>query len=454
MAFRDKEAAWAQVSMLRPPARGDRRPPPRGGRTPTDRRQRIVADLIDGLESNLDDMTATIVRTMRTEIPAYADITSVRRLEALQETVRTLVELFFATTRRGRRLAPDEERLVAAITADPSEQAISLQSVLSGVRLAMRIGWQFGVAQAKGMDQSPDAVEALGVIAARLFDFVDDVSTTVTERHLTEEQARLTRRERDRRSMLDDLLAGAFPSEADIVTVAAAHGVNLGTTQLLILVTTSSPDARWTIREATASLSRRISGAAAIPVSGGPTPHAVLLCPVDNTERRSAALATADAVARSHGVLVLAVAGLVAPAAVHNAYRRASEDLELVVSLHNKPGLVEAADLVVYRILTGDPDEQRAFIATTLGPVLALPPAHGRPILETLEALQAGDGSVEAAALTLHVHPKTVRYRLGRLTELTGLHFHRPPDRFHLGLAMHLVKIHRVDARHAAVRPR
>jgi sugar diacid utilization regulator len=401
-----------------------------------------VEDLIGGLESTLDDMVATILRQMRAEIPAYAEITSLRRLEALHEAVRTLVELFFVTAREGRRLAPDELRVVAAVSADSGEQSISLQSVLSAVRLAMRVGWQCGVAQARGMSQSPGAVDALGEVAARLFDFVDDVSTTLTERHLADQQARVTNRERDRRTMLDDLLAGAFPSEADIVTVAAEHGVDLGTDQLLLIVAAGSADARWTIRDATTRLSRRITGAVAIPVSGGSSPHAVILCPISGPEQRSAVLGIVDAVASAHGVLVLAGPGVLGPADVHRSYTRASEDLKLALSLHTKPGLVQADDLVVYRLLTGDPHDQRAFVMETLGPLLALPATHRQPILETLDALQAGNGSVDAAALALHVHTKTVRYRLRRLTELTGWHFYQHPDRFHLGLAVHLLKIH------------
>jgi hypothetical protein len=41
----------------------------------------------------------------------------------------------------------------------------------------------------------------------------------------------------------------------------------------------------------------------------------------------------------------------------------------------------------------------------------------------------------------LHVHPKTIRYRLGRLTTLTGLRLRHPPDRFRLELAVHLLRL-------------
>ena len=45
----------------------------------------------------------------------------------------------------------------------------------------------------------------------------------------------------------------------------------------------------------------------------------------------------------------------------------------------------------------------------------------GGELLETLDAFFAAGGVLESAARALYVHPNTVRYRLRRVAEVTGL---------------------------------
>ncbi|MDN5932184.1 MAG: helix-turn-helix domain-containing protein, partial [Pseudonocardia sp.] len=51
-----------------------------------------------------------------------------------------------------------------------------------------------------------------------------------------------------------------------------------------------------------------------------------------------------------------------------------------------------------------------------------LAPLHiaGGALLDTLTAYLDGGGALESCARTLFVHPNTVRYRLRRVSELTG----------------------------------
>src|SRR5690606_28988163 len=55
---------------------------------------------------------------------------------------------------------------------------------------------------------------------------------------------------------------------------------------------------------------------------------------------------------------------------------------------------------------------------------------------ETLDAFFAAGGVLESAARALYVHPNTVRYRLRRVAEVTGLTPSRPRDAFALRLAL------------------
>ena len=64
-------------------------------------------------------------------------------------------------------------------------------------------------------------------------------------------------------------------------------------------------------------------------------------------------------------------------------------------------------------------------------------PAEGEEaLLETLDAFFAAGGVLEGAARGLFVHPNTVRYRLRRVGEITGLTPLAPRDAFALRIAL------------------
>jgi DNA-binding PucR family transcriptional regulator len=96
------------------------------------------------------------------------------------------------------------------------------------------------------------------------------------------------------------------------------------------------------------------------------------------------------------------------------------------------PNPVAADDLLPERALAGDMAARRALRHDVYG---ALSRAGGG-LLETLDAFFAAGGVLESAARELYVHPNTVRYRLKRVAEVTGLSPLDGRDAFALRLAM------------------
>jgi purine catabolism regulator len=71
---------------------------------------------------------------------------------------------------------------------------------------------------------------------------------------------------------------------------------------------------------------------------------------------------------------------------------------------------------LVDALLSGaDPVELQARVDLVLDPLRDHP-----PLLETLVAYLSADQNVNVAAEALHVHPNSLRYRLGRVEELLG----------------------------------
>ena len=60
----------------------------------------------------------------------------------------------------------------------------------------------------------------------------------------------------------------------------------------------------------------------------------------------------------------------------------------------------------------------------------------GGELLETLDGFFAAGSSLEGAARALYIHPNTVRYRLRRVGEVTGLSPLLPRDAFALRIAL------------------
>ena len=80
------------------------------------------------------------------------------------------------------------------------------------------------------------------------------------------------------------------------------------------------------------------------------------------------------------------------------------------------PRPVGADELLPERALDGDADAVRILVTQVYEPLLPGGPA----LLDTLTAYLEQGSSLEASARMLFVHPNTVRYRLKRVTELTG----------------------------------
>ncbi|MEV6348502.1 helix-turn-helix domain-containing protein [Actinoplanes sp. NPDC051851] len=101
------------------------------------------------------------------------------------------------------------------------------------------------------------------------------------------------------------------------------------------------------------------------------------------------------------------------------------------------PSPVSADDLLPERALAGDMDARRQL----RNDVFAALTRAGSGLMETLDAFFAAGGVLESAARELFVHPNTVRYRLRRVAEVTGLSPLDGRDAFTLRMAMSIGRL-------------
>jgi PucR C-terminal helix-turn-helix domain/GGDEF-like domain len=113
------------------------------------------------------------------------------------------------------------------------------------------------------------------------------------------------------------------------------------------------------------------------------------------------------------------VVGPVAPD-LAGAVRSASAALagsHAVAAWPDAPRPVLADDLLAERALDGDEEARARLVADVHGALVKA----GGDLIETVSAYLEQAGSLEGAARLLFVHPNTVRYRLRRVTDLTGV---------------------------------
>ena len=88
------------------------------------------------------------------------------------------------------------------------------------------------------------------------------------------------------------------------------------------------------------------------------------------------------------------------------------------------PRPVLADELLAERVLSGDAVARRVMIDRIYRPLSAA----GKSLYETATCYLDGGGGLESTARLLFVHPNTVRYRLGRISVVTGYDLSQPRE--------------------------
>jgi sugar diacid utilization regulator len=98
-----------------------------------------------------------------------------------------------------------------------------------------------------------------------------------------------------------------------------------------------------------------------------------------------------------------------------------------------------------YRLLLSamseDPGELQRFYAETVEPLVAYDDQYETDLLQTVEAFLDADGNVAGTAQRLFTHRHTIRYRLERVRELTGLDVGSTDGREKLSLGLKAMRV-------------
>jgi sugar diacid utilization regulator len=131
------------------------------------------------------------------------------------------------------------------------------------------------------------------------------------------------------------------------------------------------------------------------------------------------------------------------PADIH----RAGAEALLAANVAEAQGtpLLAFEETGAYRILlpamSEDPAELQRFHDETVAPLLAYDAQYDTDLVLTLESFLEADGNVARTAQKLYTHRHTIRYRLERVRELTGLDVSSTDGRERLGLGLKAMRV-------------
>lgn len=160
--------------------------------------------------------------------------------------------------------------------------------------------------------------------------------------------------------------------------------------------------------------------------------------------RRTVASVQAQVSRMAPGLTVSAGIGSVArlPDHLAESYRSATRCLHLLRQLGRRSQCLCADNLGLLPLVaeTRRPADLLRFAERTLG-ALADPGAREGPLLRTLEAMLEAGCDANRCARRLHVHPNTVRNRMQRIEELTGIDLDRPETLLEVTLATLVLRL-------------
>ena len=245
----------------------------------------------------------------------------------------------------------------------------------------------------------------------------------------------------------------------DIVARGSELGLDLGAGGAVVVVRAhhyAPADEDWRARVLSAAERAARSsapGSIAAPLEGPADPIAVLLPATEEAiVRRVADSISRELAATLHGFTFAVGHSRVALDPV-DLYRAGHEALLAANVAEAGPVEDDNASLTAlafedtgaYRLLlpamSEDPAELQRFYEETVAPLVAYDDQYETDLVQTLETFLDADGNVAGTAQRLYTHRHTVRYRLERCRDLTGLDVASTDGRERLGLGLKAMRV-------------
>ncbi len=372
------------------------------------------------LREQLPSVAAHTVAAVVAEVPGYTGALRGSMAENIEAAVTMALGGFLKLASRSAGSDPSTPlgptlQGAYALGRGEARSGRSMDALLAAYRVGARVAWREMARAAAGAGIRADT---MAQFAELVFAYIDELSAASVAGHTDELSTTGRVRERYLGRLGQDLLAGAG---ADVL-VAGAERASWPVPRTLTAVLLPADQVRGTVA---------VLGDGALPVGEdlpglhGPGESA------SEAEDQVSLLFVADAEGRDRQRLLRVLEGrsaVVGPARpwtqARSSYLRAARTRGLPGVLAGLLGgdraAVDSEQHLSTLVVGADPEALADLREAALAPLGGLRPGTAQRLAETLRSWLLHQGRRDAVAEDLHVHPQTVRYRMGQVRELYG----------------------------------
>jgi sugar diacid utilization regulator len=396
-------------------------------------RRRILTTMLE----RTDALVQSTVDAIRGEIPAYAAQEASFFVD-VREQVRRHYRVKLHLLLEEREVTLQDIAFARGAALRRARAGFALEDYLNAFRVAQQVFWE-GVLACAG--DTPLGHEAALTLTAPLLRYCDFVSTHAGHAYVESQQYVVADADRERRDLLEHLLAGTMPTRGPLLAAARAYGIGAETPMMVALAVPVGPQADAdTPHAASAMITRAVPRQAKILVVVRQAEIVAVpaLCHgVDPAELCDHLEAAHDRLRREGTTLAMGISTVAN--GVAELPRACLEARTALGSVPDGGGLVALPRLspLDYLVLRAD-DTARWLVDGRLRAFLDDDRARGGVLTATVRAFADANLNLRLAAARLQVHPNTAQYRLRRIQQRSGRNPRRVADLVDLLVAMEL----------------
>jgi hypothetical protein len=396
-------------------------------------RRRILTTMLE----RTDALVQSTVEAIRGEIPAYAAQEASFFVD-VRDQVRKHYRVKLHLLLEEREVALEDIAFARGAALRRARAGFALEDYLNAFRVAQQVFWE-GVLACPG--DTPLGHEAALTLTAPLLRYCDFVSTHAGHAYVESQQYVVADADRERRDLLEHLLAGTMPTRGPLLAAARAYGIGAETPMMVALAVPVGPQADAdTPHAASAMITRAVPRQEKILVVVRQAEIVAVpaLCHgVDPAELCDHLEAARDRLQREGTTLAMGISTVAN--GVAELPRACLEARTALGSVPDGGGLVALPRLspLDYLVLRAD-DTARWLVDGRLRAFLDDDRARGGVLTATVRAFADANLNLRLAAARLQVHPNTAQYRLRRIQQRSGRNPRRIADLLDLLVAIEL----------------
>ncbi|MFD1657548.1 PucR family transcriptional regulator [Streptomyces caeni] len=397
--------------------------------------------ILGAVQERIEEVAETAVAAMRAEIPSYA-LGDERFFDDVRDQVLTHYRIKVAALAGDGEIAAEDLGFSRAAAMRRARAGFALEDWISAFRVGRQVFWN---AVLETVGTSELAQQAALSLVTPMMRYVDYASTHAAQAYVEYQQHIVADADRERRDLLDQLLAGVAPTRGPLLTAAQAYGIGPNSPMMVVVAAVCLGDTRG---GDIASAETGYATGAALTVAGVWASRTlvvvrqgeVIAVPVVRTGMDEEDICTHFAamqrrLGREGTTLSMGISTVARGASeLPRAYREARAALDLVPSGGGVAALPRLSPFD-YLALRAD-DLARRLVDPRVRALLEEDRRRGDTLAATVRAFAEADLNLRLAADRLRVHHNTAHYRLRRIEERTGRNPRRIADLLELLVAL------------------